>query len=98
MVRVALAVMVVRQIMGIAHLGVPLVMAAAVVVELADIARLVETAGQTIVLAQQLPELLAAMALAGVLAEEVVALGNYQARNIKRYTVLTVQDMAEVLV
>jgi hypothetical protein len=98
MVLVALVETAVRQIMGTPQAMAPPIMAVVVVVGLAGIARLVETAGQTIVLAQQLPELLAAMALAGVLAEEVVALGNSQARNIKRDMVLTVQDMAEVLV
>jgi len=75
MVRAALVETAVRQIMGTPQVMAPPITAVVVVVGLADIARLVETAGQTIVLVQQLPEPLAAMALAGVLAEVVVALG-----------------------
>ena len=75
MARVALAETAVRQIMGTPQVMAPPITAAAVVVGLVGIARLVETAGQTIVLPQQLPEPLAAMALAGVLAEAVGALG-----------------------
>ena len=65
----------VRQIMGTPQNMASPIMAAEAVVALAVIAQLAEAAGQTIVLPQQLPEPLAAMALAGVLAEAVVALG-----------------------
>lgn len=62
------------QIMDIAPVIAPLVTVGLVAVGLVDIARLVALAGQTIVLVQQIPELLAATALAEVLAEVVVAL------------------------
>ncbi len=68
-------------------------MAAEAVEEPVGIARLVETAVQTIVLRQKLPEPLAAMALAEVLAEAVVALDETPTRNTQRSTQPFAQGM-----
>jgi len=97
MARVALVVMVVRQIVGLAHLFLPLYMAELVAVGLVDIARLVALAETIIVLLPLTLEALEPAALAEVLAVVVVVLESISHLILQKFMLVGVEVMEEVL-